>query len=302
MSSETHPRTSVTATQHLSCTIDCTVKRARKIEHEQQNRKSRNERNDPQARASQRCWTRRGKSKPPTQEEYPPRRQCTSGTCVHSAYCSPRNERRNRMKLAACFVSASVFALATHAGTMLADVEPRSVASCLACHGPQGQGTPGGVPRLAGQHPTYLEHAMKAFRAGTRSNPVMQSVANGLSDDAIQELSAHFSGLPVLRIVQAPLQDEHLFNAGKSLAESGLKPGRIPACLSCHGAGGSESEKRAPSLRGQPASYLAKRLQDFQAKGRAMVPEQGSMTAVAMSLDQAQIKQVAFYFSSVNAP
>jgi cytochrome c553 len=38
--------------------------------------------------------------------------------------------------------------------------------------------------------------ALKAYRAGSRTNPVMQSVARSLDEAEIEALAAYFSGQP----------------------------------------------------------------------------------------------------------
>lgn len=55
--------------------------------------------------------------------------------------------------------------------------------SCASCHGPQGLGTPQ-LPRLAGQHPRYVEDQLKQFnkRERTNDNAVMHTIASKLSE------------------------------------------------------------------------------------------------------------------------
>lgn len=57
------------------------------------------------------------------------------------------------------------------------------VPSCASCHGPQGLGTPL-LPRLAGQHPRYIEEQIKQFNARERTNDnaVMHTVASKLTE------------------------------------------------------------------------------------------------------------------------
>ena len=59
--------------------------------------------------------------------------------------------------------------------------------SCASCHGAKGLGTPQ-LPRLAGQHPRYIEDQLKQFnkRERTNDNAVMHTVASKLT-----ELEAH---------------------------------------------------------------------------------------------------------------
>ncbi len=55
--------------------------------------------------------------------------------------------------------------------------------SCASCHGPKGLGTPQ-LPRLAGQHPRYIEDQLKQFNSRERNNDnaVMHTVASKLSE------------------------------------------------------------------------------------------------------------------------
>jgi len=76
-------------------------------------------------------------------------------------------------------------------------------AGCAACHsagGIRGKG-PAGIsasqswPNLAGQNAEYLAVSLRAFKDGTRSHPVMSSVAKTLSDADIDNVSAYFASV-----------------------------------------------------------------------------------------------------------
>lgn len=68
-------------------------------------------------------------------------------------------------------------------------------AACAACHGPAGKAVLPNTPNLAGQVASYLEIALKAYRDGKRSDPMMSPMAKPLTDDDIANLAAHFSSL-----------------------------------------------------------------------------------------------------------
>jgi len=55
--------------------------------------------------------------------------------------------------------------------------------SCASCHGAKGYGTPL-LPRLAGQHPRYIEDQLKQFnkRERTNANAIMHTVASKLTE------------------------------------------------------------------------------------------------------------------------
>jgi len=67
--------------------------------------------------------------------------------------------------------------------------------TCAGCHGANGVSNNPLWPNLAGQKDAYLVKQMKAFRDGTRSDPMMSPMAKPLSDDDINNLAAYFSSL-----------------------------------------------------------------------------------------------------------
>ncbi|MES1180168.1 MAG: c-type cytochrome [Hyphomicrobium sp.] len=67
---------------------------------------------------------------------------------------------------------------------------------CTTCHGADAaQGKESGIPRIAGRPASEITQALKAFRSGERSNPVMVSVARSLDEAQIAALAAYFSSL-----------------------------------------------------------------------------------------------------------
>ena len=70
---------------------------------------------------------------------------------------------------------------------------PEKAATCVACHGADGNSTQAMFPHLAGQYANYLEQALREYRSGARKNPVMGAQAAALSDADIRELAAYYS-------------------------------------------------------------------------------------------------------------
>jgi cytochrome c553 len=64
---------------------------------------------------------------------------------------------------------------------------------CAACHGATGVSPNELWPNLAGQGYAYIVKQLKAFRDGTRKDPVMEPMAQPLSDEDIENLAAYFS-------------------------------------------------------------------------------------------------------------
>lgn len=73
-------------------------------------------------------------------------------------------------------------------------IPKQKVAACASCHAVSGAGLPPEYPRLAGQHPAYIERQLRAFRSGARdSNPnrLMREVAHAMSDRDIDAVSRY---------------------------------------------------------------------------------------------------------------
>lgn len=68
-------------------------------------------------------------------------------------------------------------------------------ATCAACHGATGISAIPMYPNLAGQKEAYLLKQLKAFKSGTRKDPVMSAMAMPLSDADMANLSAYFASL-----------------------------------------------------------------------------------------------------------
>ncbi|MDJ0832599.1 MAG: c-type cytochrome [Gammaproteobacteria bacterium] len=74
-----------------------------------------------------------------------------------------------------------------------------SVAACMGCHSPSGDGNgPAAYPSLKGQHMEYTVSQLKAFKDGVRANDggkMMRNVANRMSDQEMQAVAAYLAGM-----------------------------------------------------------------------------------------------------------
>jgi cytochrome c553 len=68
-------------------------------------------------------------------------------------------------------------------------------ATCAGCHGAKGISAVPTYPNLAGQKAAYLVKQMKAFKDGSRKDPVMKPMMAPLSDKDMKNLAAYFEGL-----------------------------------------------------------------------------------------------------------
>ena len=71
------------------------------------------------------------------------------------------------------------------------------IAQCQGCHGIVGWRTAYPevyrVPKIAGQHPTYIIAALKEYKSGSRSHPSMKAIASSLSDADMADLAAYYN-------------------------------------------------------------------------------------------------------------
>ena len=100
------------------------------------------------------------------------------------------------MKKVASVMIATVL-LAMSGSVIAGDVDAgkAKAVSCAGCHGANGISSNPLWPNLAGQKDGYLAKQMKAFRDGTRNDPMMSPMAKPLSDADIDNIAAYYSSL-----------------------------------------------------------------------------------------------------------
>jgi cytochrome c553 len=136
------------------------------------------------------------------------------------------------------------------------------------------------------------------FKDGTRASPVMQHVAQNLSDSDMRQLADYFAAQhpPLAQAGTAPTAAQ--IETGRQLTEAG-DGANVTACFACHAAGGTGNGARFPSIAGQPASFTVERLHEFQDRAKKGAVKPGTMTAVAAQMTDAQIEAAAAYLSTL---
>ena len=85
------------------------------------------------------------------------------------------------------------FCITTTAGAEGSVEEGKTKArACQVCHGQGGASTNPTYPRLAGQHAKYIVKQLKAFKAGTRKDPIMNGMASTLTEEDMEDVAAFF--------------------------------------------------------------------------------------------------------------
>jgi cytochrome c553 len=98
-------------------------------------------------------------------------------------------------KVASVMISTVLLAMSGSVMAGDAAAGKAKAASCAGCHGTNGVSSNPLWPNLAGQKDGYLVKSMKAFRDGTRNDPMMTPMAKPLSDADIDNIAAYYSSL-----------------------------------------------------------------------------------------------------------
>ncbi len=164
---------------------------------------------------------------------------------------------------------------------------------CAACHTPTGNSVITLNPKLAAQHPEYLEKQLTEFKSGKRNNAVMTGIASALSEDDMKNLAAYFSSQQ-LTLGQAKSNGKD--SLGEKIYRGGIAATNVPACAACHGATGAGLPKQFPRLGGQHADYTLAQLRTFRTGERANAP---MMMAIAAKMTDAEMAAVADYIQGL---
>jgi cytochrome c553 len=76
---------------------------------------------------------------------------------------------------------------------------------CNRCHGVDGNSMDPRTPSIAAQRADYLEPVMRAYRKGDRRSTAMSAMLDGMSDEEIADLAAHYSRQKARAVVYIPL-------------------------------------------------------------------------------------------------
>jgi cytochrome c553 len=92
-------------------------------------------------------------------------------------------------------IAAAAFVMPLQAADLEAG-KAKAQAVCAACHGANGVSVSDSIPNLAGQRSAYLEAQLKAWKDGSRKNPLMNAIGAQLGADEMANLAAYFASLP----------------------------------------------------------------------------------------------------------
>jgi cytochrome c553 len=149
-------------------------------------------------------------------------------------------------------------------------------ATCLACHGANGNSVNPEWPVIAGQNANYVAEQITLIRDGKRPNVLMQPMVKDLGNQDIADLAAYFA-------TQTPVgheADAATWQAGEKLYRGGDSARGIPACMACHGPIGRGNPAAGyPALRAQYGVYTVKQLTDYSSEARYTKDAKGHLQA-----------------------
>jgi cytochrome c553 len=169
-------------------------------------------------------------------------------------------------------------------------------ATCVACHGADGNSASDLYPKIAGQHKSYLEKQLLQFKSGERDNAIMLGMVAALSEQDMKDLAAYYAS----QEATPETVSAEIAVAGRDLYMGGDKQRGIPACSACHGPRGNGLElAQFPKISNQHPAYIKAQLEGFRSKMRNNDPN-GMMVDIAAKLTDADIELLSKYISALH--
>lgn len=189
----------------------------------------------------------------------------------------------------------------------------QKAAACAACHGVDGNPSVAQYPRIAGMPERYIAHQLALFKSGERSSgmaAVMKPFADPLSPQDMRDLGAYFAqqtpGAGIADdtpIQQGPYAGMKFYEVGQRLYVGGDRARGVPACMACHAPDGAGNPGPAyPSLAGQQAEYVQRRLEEYRA-GQHNLRDPALfniMASVAKNLTDEEIRALSSYVQGLH--
>jgi cytochrome c553 len=164
---------------------------------------------------------------------------------------------------------------------------------CGACHSADGSRGAPANPILQGQHPEYIVKQLAEFKAGKRTNPIMQGFAATLSEQDMKDVAAFYASK---QAKPGFAKSKDTVALGEKIYRGGIADRNIPACAGCHSPTGAGIPSQYPRLRHQHADYTEAQLLAFRAGTRKNSPQ---MSGVVAKMNDKEIKAVADYIAGL---
>lgn len=176
-------------------------------------------------------------------------------------------------------------ALLSITAPVTAQTAQERLATCLACHGENGQSNVPLTPSLGAQPAFFLSIQIFMFRDKIRAVPLMNQMTQGISNNDLKALSEAISKLPPPQ-PPADANAERMATA-RTLSEQNR-------CNICHG-GNYAGGENVPRLAGQREDYLLKTLREYKANTRRGYD--AAMSDVLHSVSDEQVADLAYFLA-----
>ena len=178
-----------------------------------------------------------------------------------------------------------------------ADSGKDKVATCVACHGQDGNSMVGLWPSLAGQNANYLVRQLQHIKSGKRSIALMAGILDNFSKEDLDDIAAFYASKNNT-IGQVEADKVEL---GRKLYYSGSLEKGIPACSACHSPKGKGNAPAGyPLLSGQQADYVIKSLKNYRSGERNNDESSQMMMAIAYKLDDVEIDALSSFINGLH--
>lgn len=177
------------------------------------------------------------------------------------------------------------------------DAGKNKAATCVACHGADGNSAVPNFPKLAGLGEKYLLKQLLDIRSGARPVPTMVGQLDGKSDQDLADMAAWFDS----QARSGSQADPDLVALGEKVYRSGVAERNVAACIACHSPTGQGNAPAGfPALAGQHAEYIAAQLRAYRKgyedeSGRTNDGDTKIMRTNAFGLSDKEIEAVASY-------
>ena len=170
-------------------------------------------------------------------------------------------------------------------------------ATCVACHGADGNSANPEWPSIAGQHAPYLAKQLREFKDGTtRNNVLMTGIVAALDEQDMEDLAAYYAS----QVANPAVADADKVALGERIYRGGNAKTGVPACIACHGPQGiGDPLAGFPVLSGQHARYTSLQMHAF-ANGERSNDAASMMRSVAARMSAEEIEAVSAYVQGLH--
>ena len=182
-----------------------------------------------------------------------------------------------------------------------AEAGQAKAATCVACHGVDGNSAVPTFPKLSGLGHKYLLKQMQDIRDGRRPVALMAGQVDNMTDQDLSDIAAFYDAQPRT----GGTADPDKVSLGRKVYLGGIAERQVPACSGCHSpTGNGNGPAGYPALACQHADYVAAQLKMFRKgyedpAGRTNGGEAKIMRTTAFRMSDMEIEAVASYIAGL---